>query len=452
MSKQHPHKYAHEPLWKRYLPHSLFGRAFLIMALPMVLLQVVAYGIFYERHWDSVTRHMARSLSGEVLLMATLDKEHAENAPVYTYAAELGFELDYKDGLLLEAPSDVGSAYDNFIDHMDRANVEYRIYELPDGKDFTVALQVEPERVMTLTTSTKRLNSSTTTIFLLWLGGSSLLLVLVSTQFLRNQIRPIRQLAKAAKKFGMGQDVPEFRPRGAEEVRLAGRAFIEMRDRIQRYITSRTEMLAGISHDLRTPLTRMKLQIAVSKLTDAEKQALESDIAEMEHMVAEYLAFAKGEAGEEAVLADIPHLIEAMVQDYSKQGAAVGFECDGALKLVAEVKLQALRRAVQNVIENALKYGEEAYVVLNKQRRTYSIVVEDKGPGIPAERQAEMFQAFKRMDDARSPEQSGAGLGLSIARDLVQAQGGKITLENIESDRAITGLRAVIELPRSNKQ
>lgn len=452
MSKrQHP--YAHEPLWKRHLPHTLFGRAFLILAIPMLLLQIIAFVFFYERHWDSVTRNLARSFSGEVLLLKDLYEQGTPVSYLKRNAARLGMHMRIDESQNTIIETGLGrERYQDFYEHIVRVtDLPFMIQAVGEEGDLHLTMMLRDGKAMRLVTSKKRLVSSTTTIFLLWLAGSSLLLVFVATLFLRNQIRPIRQLAVAAKRFGLGHDVPNFRPRGAEEVRLAGRAFLEMRGRIQRYVNSRTEMLAGISHDLRTPLTRMKLQIAMTQLPDKTKQELEGDILDMEHMIAEYLDFAKGSGGETALRTNATQLLVDLMDDYARQNAPVHWQ-DGAPKIAAmlELRPRAFRRAMQNIIDNAVRYGEQAELFFKEDAKHIYVWVEDNGPGIPQDKIELVFQPFTRLDKARNPAQGGAGLGLSIARDLIQAQGGKIYLENRANDAGdVVGLSVKVTLPKT---
>lgn len=453
MSKKRPHPYAHEPLWKRYLPHTLFGRAFLILALPILLIQIIAFVFFYERHWDSVTRNMARAFSGEVLLLKDLYEQGTPVRHLKRNAGRLGILLEVDESK--EAIVETGKgkhAFPDFYDHIaESTDLPFMIRTKPPEDDLYITLLLRDGKVMELVSSKKRLVSSTTYIFLLWLAGSSVLLVLVATLFLRNQIRPIKQLAIAAKRFGLGHDTPNFSPRGAEEVRMAGKAFVEMRARIERYVNSRTEMLAGISHDLRTPLTRMKLQIAMTKLDAKTKAELEGDILDMEHMVAEYLDFAKGEGGETALRVNAAQILVELVEDYERQKAPVQWHKDTPKEqALLELRPRAFRRAMQNLIDNGIRYGEKVELSVSQDAKKLVVEVHDHGPGIPEDKIELVFQPFTRLDAARTPAKGAAGLGLSIARDLIQAQGGKIQMENSRNEAGdITGLCVRVTLPKT---
>jgi two-component system osmolarity sensor histidine kinase EnvZ len=274
--------------------------------------------------------------------------------------------------------------------------------------------------------------------------GSSFVLLAVAIVFLRNQVRPIEQLAMAAESFGKGRAVPHFKPYGAAEVRRAAQAFITMRARIERYVTQRTEMLAGVSHDLKTPLTRLKLELAMMGPAQ-EVRALRQDIAEMEHMLDEYLDFARGEGGEEAQEADLADIVmEAAAAAAKARGATAD-----RLKLAAQsgirvsVRRHAVKRCATNIIDNALKYGRKVGVALKQNGQQVEIVVEDDGPGIPEERREEAFRPFHRLDEGRNLQTGGSGLGLAIARDIARAHGGDVIL----GESSMGGLRAAIRLP-----
>jgi two-component system osmolarity sensor histidine kinase EnvZ len=271
--------------------------------------------------------------------------------------------------------------------------------------------------------------------------GTSLALLAFATIFMRNQVRPIKRLAQAADDFGRGRDIRDFRPSGATEVELAGHAFNLMRDRIRRQISQRTEMLAGVSHDLRTPLTRMKLQLAL--MGNAPEIAdLKKDIEEMERMVGGYLAFARGEGTERAVDADLIELVSDAVNDARREGAAIDLAAP-AQKIMLPLRRDALRRALANVIGNARRYATRIEVSLRSRDHSVDVVVDDNGPGIPLARREDVFRPFFRLESSRNPETGGTGLGLAIARDIVRTHGGEITLH----DSPLGGLRAVLRLP-----
>ena len=297
-----------------------------------------------------------------------------------------------------------------------------------------------PGGVMSVRLPRSRLFSDTTYIFIAWMVGSSVVLFAVATFFMRNQVRPIRRLAKAAESFGRGIDVPGFKPQGAAEVRLAARAFLQMRERIRRQIDQRTIMLAGVSHDLRTPLTRMKLQLAMAS-EDPEVANLASDVIEMERMVEGYLAFAAGEGEEEPKTLLLSKLLNSIVEQVPKNGARIDLRLDDDPEIT--LRPAAMRRCLTNLLSNALRYGSKVNIRTKVRQKRAEIIIDDDGPGIPADRREDVFRPFYRLDESRNPSTGGTGLGMTIARDVVRGHGGELTLE----DSPTGGLRARIRLP-----
>ncbi len=269
--------------------------------------------------------------------------------------------------------------------------------------------------------------------------------LLIAILFLRNQIRQIRKLAQAAESFGRGVDTPEFRPSGATEVRTAARAFIVMRERIKRQLRTRTDMLAGISHDLCTPLTRMKLQLAMIPDREVAKE-LTGDVQQMEHMIEEYLDFARGDVREDSARISVNSLLEEIIADYRRSNADIVLEV--TQDSIAELRVIAFRRMLHNLIDNAVRYGKRCRVTLKGQANAFEIAIDDEGPGIPADKRDEVFQPFRRLDPSRNVNTGGVGLGLTIARDIVLSHGGSITLGNAPQG----GLRVVVRLPLINEK
>jgi two-component system osmolarity sensor histidine kinase EnvZ len=315
-----------------------------------------------------------------------------------------------------------------------------------DSRRFTdyVDLRVQlKDGVLQVLVPRARVTASNADIFILWMIGSSLVLIGISVLFLRNQIKPIERLAYAAENFGKGRSASEFKAYGAAEVRRAAAAFIQMRERIERFVQQRTEMLAGISHDLKTPLTRLRLQLALMP-RDEDTVAMEGDIAEMEHMLNEYLEFARGEGGGVAEPADLGVLAAEAVADAGRaHDAAARITLNIAEPLTVAVKRNALKRCVVNLIDNALKYGGRVQVELRRAGRRVEIAVDDDGPGIADEQREEAFRPFHRLDEGRNLQAGGVGLGLAIARDIARSHGGDIRLEK----SPLGGLRAILRLP-----
>jgi two-component system osmolarity sensor histidine kinase EnvZ len=303
-----------------------------------------------------------------------------------------------------------------------------------------VEIQVQlKEGVLNVRASRKRLYSPTTTIFVLWMIGTSILLFSIATMFMRNQVRAVKRLAAAADSFGKGHDVPNFKAEGATEVRQAALAFAVMRERINRQMAQRTDMLAGVSHDLRTPLTRMKLQLAMMSGEGVED--LKADVADMEHMVEGYLAFARGEGGEAAEPTDLGPILEDVVTKLRREGHAIDLHCEE--KLVLPLRTQAMARSLMNLVGNAARYGTHVAVRAGRRGQGVEVLIDDDGPGIPADKREDAFKAFVRLEGSRNPKTGGVGLGLTIARDIVRAHGGDVHLE----DSPFGGLRVRLRLP-----
>ncbi len=434
---------------KRFLPRGLFGRSLIIIVAPMVILQGIVTYVFFERDLDTTTRRMARDVAADVALLAALE----DSTPTLERdglralsARELRYRITFHDGDMLAPPTaPATSTIDRALDDILASSMgPKRLFQTSRvGNDFDIKVNVK-DGVLDILVSRDRVTVSQPDIFILWMVGSALILLAVAILFLRNQVRPIERLARAAEMFGKGRPVPDFKPYGATEVRRAAQAFITMRERIERHVTQRTEMLAGVSHDLKTPLTRMKLALAMMP-DDADTRAFKADIAEMEHMLDDYLAFARGEGGEEAEEADLGEL----VRDTATAAAKACALADERLiitapdNLVMSVKKAALRRCLTNLVDNALKAGRHVAVSLVRGERHALIAVEDDGPGIPEDRREEAFRPFHRLDQGRNLQKGGSGLGLAIARDIARAHGGDITLDT----SSMGGLKATIRLP-----
>ena len=434
---------------KRLLPRSLFGRSLLLIITPVVVLEGVAAYVFYERHWDTVTRRLALGLAGDVAMIIDTLPEYAtpERRARFVGRAQkdfgIGLELAAGAALPSEpAPTGLGN---RILDRMlnvalaERLAQPFRTDTASYGEDVEVLVQLDAG-VLRVLTQRKRLTSTTTELFLMWMVGTSVVLVGVAVLFLRNQMRPIRRLADAAERLGKGRETGPIKPSGATEVRQATAAFLAMRDRLTRQIGQRTEMLAGVSHDLRAPLTRMKLQLEM--LPEGEPVAnLKSDVADMESMVEAYLDFARGADSEVSVPTDLPALLERIAADARRHGGAVNIEAPG--QMVVPLKPNAFRRGITNLVDNARAAAETVSVTAARSGDSIEITIDDDGGGIPeAEREA-VFKPFYRLDQARSPDAAGVGLGLTIAREVMRSHGGDVTLTRAP----LGGLRAHVRLP-----
>lgn len=434
---------------KAFLPRSLLGRAILILLLPLILTQTVATYMFIDRHWETLTNRLAYGVVGDIALaVAIVEREGSDPARTSAILAQIARHTDLRFDLLPEATLPTQSDTTGLINKSLNANLLTRI---DDGKFIIIDRTAEKLREVQVKTSRgilrieipqRRLHSATAGVFLLWMVGSSIFFFAIALLFMRNQIRPVRRLAIAAESFGKGQEVIGFKPEGAMEVRRAAQAFLLMRERIQRQIKQRTEMLAGVSHDLRTPLTRMKLQLAMMK-PQAGLDELMTDVAEMEHMVEGFLAFARGEGGEASENVDLIDFIETLVADARRSShREIQLNISGTCPMT--LRPQAMRRCLGNLITNGLRFGTKVQLVLDEAETAVFIHVDDDGPGIPKDKRDEVLRPFVRLDESRNLDTGGVGLGLTIARDIAHAHGGELML----NDSPLGGLRATVRLPR----
>jgi len=432
---------------KRVLPRTMFGRSLLIVVVPIVLLQAIAAWIFYDRHWAAVSWRLSAGVAGDIALLieAMQGAESDTKAPRFFERAAVLTDLDVKvtPGERLSPPpasSRTLLEYQLTQAIRGRVNLPFHVTTLHDPYAIRINVQLS-DGVLTVNVPRDRLYSSTTYIFVMWMVGSSLVLLAVATVFLRNQVKSLRRLAAAADGFGKGDPVPFFKIEGAVEVRQAAIAFMKMRDRIQRQVRQRTQMLAGVSHDLRTPLTRMKLALELLH-NDPSVEELKSDVAEMERMVHGYLDFARGEGTETPVETDISLLLEDMAAAMRREGTPLAVAVPP--EYVTTVRPNALRRCISNLISNARRHGSHVWLTGLVVADGIDILVDDDGPGIRLADRDRAFRAFVRLDSSRNPSTGGIGLGLTIARDVARSHGGEVTLETSPQG----GLRARVHLPR----
>jgi two-component system osmolarity sensor histidine kinase EnvZ len=435
---------------RRVMPRSLFGRSMLILVTPVLLIQIVTTLFFVDRHWSKVTGRLSQAVAGEIAVISQaiedgIDSERMLRISGYTQK-HLYLDTHFKEGAQL---GDDGR--DGFAAPLESLFIKTLQAKLTEQlqRPFVLDVDFEQKRVdvrvqlengvLEIGLPERRLFSSSGYVFLLWVFGSSILLLTVSVIFMRNQIRPIRKLAVAAKRLGRGRDVPSFKPEGAREVRDAAQAFMDMHRRIKRQMSQRTAMLAGVSHDLRTPLTRLKLQLAMLGDTP-DIIEMKNDISEMEKMINGYLDFVRGEGGEQPAMTDLNVVFGRVFKALDHQDVIVHASIADGLN--ATVRPNAFERALSNVVQNAAKYADEIWVeaAINDERKLV-IRVDDNGPGIPEEQLEDVFKPFYRLDEARQTD--GVGLGLPIAMDVVHAHGGKIWLEKSEQG----GLRVNIRMP-----
>jgi len=430
----------------RYMPKGLYPRALVIVIAPVVLLQSVIAYVFMERHWQTVTQRLSSAVSADIAMLIDVYESYPQDADTTILsriaADRLGMDVDILPDSDLPAPGPrpFFSLLDNALSTELSQQVARPFWLDTVGRSSLIEIRIKlGKNVMRVLTRRNSAYASNSHIFLLWMLGTSLILLTIAVLFLRNQIRPILKLADAAEAFGKGRDA-EFRPRGAREVRRAGNAFIEMKRRVERSIGERTTMLNGVSHDLRTILTRFKLSLALLERS-TEIDALEKDVDEMSRMLEDYLAFARGDAGEAAVETDIRALLEELKFDAERQGHQTELEVVGDPLVV--IRPDAFRRLLTNLVSNAARFGDRIAIRATHDARYLIVMVEDDGPGIPPEQREEVFRPFFRLDEARNVDSGGTGLGLAIARDIARAHGGDIIL----ADSSLGGLRATVRLP-----
>ena len=435
-----------DPWIKRVLPRTMFGRSLLIVVMPLILLQAIATWVFYDRHWAAVSWRLSAAVAGDIGLL--IDALKLADSPFETARllerAKTQTDLDVTIGRTKTLPPVLPATGRLVEDQLSQAiegrlNYPFRIDLLEDG-GAEIKVQLS-DGVLSVGVPRNRLYSSTTYIFVMWMLGSSLVLLAVATVFLRNQVKSLRRLAEAADSFGKGRSVPSFKVEGAVEIRRAAIAFMTMRDRLQRQVRERTQMLAGVSHDLRTPLTRMKLALEMLG-NDPAVTELKSDVAEMEHMVHGYLDFVRGEGTEASVETDISLLIEDLAADLRREGTPL--TVTPPPEFVMPVRPNALRRCLGNLIGNARRHASHVWLTGIIVADGIDILVDDDGPGIPPANRARVFRPFVRLDASRNPLTGGVGLGLTIARDVARSHGGDVRLETSPQG----GLRARVHLPR----
>src|SRR5215470_12002528 len=415
---------------RQLLPRSLLGRSIMIIVTPLLLVQVLTTSVFYETHWDTVTKRLARGVAGDIAtVIAMMPADPAARQQLFDVAQKsMLLNIAFVPGARLpDLPSTMRETLvDENLNSALAGYVQRKFLTDTRSLEAIVEIHIQlPDGVLRVEVPRRRLFSSTSYLVILWMIGSSLALFSIALLFMRSQVRPIRRLASAVEAFGKGRDSTDFRIEGASEVRQTAAAFNQMRDRVRRQIAQRTEMLAGVSHDLRTPLTRMKLALAM--LGDgAETVDLKADVAEMEKMVGGYLAFARGEGREPAVEVDLREQLQEVVNAAAREGARIVLAAEDGLVLT--LRPEAMRRCLTNLVSNAQRYAQSVAVAAARVDDGVEITIDDDGPGIPADKREEVFRPFYRLDPSRNPETGGIGLGLTIARDVARSHGGDLTL------------------------
>ena len=431
---------------KSFTPKGLYARSLLIIILPMVLLQSVIAFVFMERHWSHVTQTLSAAVVQDIAALMEVNKsfpQDADQAQVRRIAQQrLGLQVDFLplSDMPPPGPKPFFSLLDQSLSLELRKQVGRPFWIDTVGRSNLVEIRIQLDNsVMRVFARRSAAYASNSEIFLMWMVGTSLVLLTIAILFLRNQIRPILRLADAAESFGKGREVPNFRPRGAREVRRAALAFIEMKGRIERAMEQRTAMLAGVSHDLRTVLTRFKLELEL--IDSPETDAMKKDVDEMGRMLEAYLAFARGDYGEQAAPTDMAGFLQELRDDAERHGHKATVVFHGTP--IVTVRPAAFKRCLANLVSNAARYAGSIAITGHRDHRYLTVTVDDDGPGIPAPLREEVFKPFMRLDTARNQNEGGTGLGLAIARDIARSHGGDITL----GDSPIGGLRATVRVP-----
>ncbi len=437
--------------WRhKLLPRTLFFRTMMLIFVPLTVVQVVSVVVFFDGSWSRMGRKLSENLVDDINVLIQLKEQGLSKDQLQKLARNnLQINFDFYDVQQSDKIRKKLSANPIVIAYlkeaMEGAFPDYKwgigVDEEKNSHNDLMVFVEKNDEFYTFICSKKKIFSSSIFMFVVWMVATSVLLFLVSVLFLRIQVRAIADLAITAENFGKGIDDDGFKPYGSSEVRKAGFAFIKMKERILRQIMERTQMLAGISHDLRTPLTRMKLMVTMME-NSQDKQDFLADIDEMEKMLNGYLAFVRGEGTEQAVKIDVDTLVEGIIGRFKSKSAKIKYVTSSD-NLEITAKEQALRRAITNIIANACRYGKKVEVMVLREDKKVKIIIDDNGPGIPKDKREDVFRAFYRLENSRNKETGGIGLGLAITKDIITAHGGKIIL----ADSPLGGLRVVIELP-----
>jgi two-component system osmolarity sensor histidine kinase EnvZ len=429
------------------MPKGLYARSLLIVIAPMVILQSAIALVFMERHWQLVTFRLSSAVTQDIAALIDVHRDFGGLDPDNSRLEQIARQRLNLEAEILPAgplPPALPKPFFSLVDRAMSTEIERQI-KLPFwidtvGRSDFLEVRIDMgDAILRVVAHRSQAYASNTHIFIVWMVGTSLVLIMLAILFLRNQIRPILALADAAEEFGKGREV-EFRPRGAREVRRAAYAFLEMKRRIERAMEQRTTMLNGVSHDLRTILTRFKLSLALLG-DDAEVEELAGDVDEMQRMLEAYLAFARGDIGEAAAPTDIPALLETLRQESERLGHETQVIYAG--EPVATVRPDAFKRCLANLLNNALRHGRKISLEGSCDQKFLLIHVDDDGPGIPSDSREHVFRPFVRLDEARNQDEGGTGLGLSIARDIARAHGGDVFL----ASSPLGGLRASVRVP-----
>ena len=427
---------------KKILPKRLFYRSLLIIAVPIIGLQLIISIVFFDSLWIKTNKGMTRALVGEIrtFINAYENEGYDKDFLILVFREHLDFNVKFEPLKILPTKDKERrfSPIDRTLRRELKAKFTNYWFDTTSYKNL-IDLKIKYEDgYFQFYVPKERVTSSSARIFALWITMPAFLLIAISIIFLKNQTRPIISLAKASEKFGRGEEIGEYRPSGALEIRQAGYEFDKMRKRITRHLNQRSEMLSGISHDLRTPLTRIKLQLAFIKDKEISNK-LSNDVSEMEKMLNEYLQFASSSSEEKTETFDISELLESTVIRYEKKEITT----DIPERVFLDGRKSLIGRCFNNLIDNSIKYSNNILISLKKSANSIIIIIDDDGPGIPKNERENVFKPFYKIDKSRSDSKSSVGLGLSIASDIIRSHGGNISLETSPAN----GLRTKIFLP-----
>lgn len=436
-------------LKKKFLPNSLLGRFILIILLPLVIVQFSVGIMFYDRHWDTVSHRLARDIVGEIeVVINFINKSALPPDEMRKFLTDTGndlyLDLKWYPGAKIDIKQkkrllDMNQALKTELNYL---KLPHQISTSTDGEQH-IHIQLDTG-VLQVIVARKRFFSTTVWVFFLWMMISSLFWFGVALIFMKNQLRAIIRLANAAEAFGVGKNVDNFKPEGATEVRHAGTAFLMMKNRLQRYLSERTAMLAGVSHDLRTPLTRLKLQLSMLPNNEDVKE-MSQDVDDMENMLNGYLTFASGEGREDAKEIALTPFITNLVDKFNHTNHHINLKIQQDMNVIG--RPTDLSRALGNLLSNASRYATQTWIKISKHQDTVQILIDDNGLGIPKNKRKDVFKPFVRLEESRNPATGGVGLGLTIARDILLSHGGDIALDTSPQK----GLRVIVTLPLVKK-
>ena len=429
---------------KKIFPSGLYTRSLIIIIAPIVILQAILTFVFLERHWQLVTKKLSSSVVSEIGMMMDMQKnndliEISSNAKKF-YDINLRLLTNQRIDNDFRLPANLVEK--TLSQELQKnLNNKYSIKDIPEEKKVIINIEVE-NGILEFVIPRRNVYATNSHIFLVWMVISSILILSIAILFLRQQIKPIEKLAKAAESFGIGRKIKNFKPTGATEVRKAADAYIKMQERIEKFLEQRTLMLAGVSHDLRTPLTRIKLQLEMYSNQKGNTELLK-DVNEMQYMLETYLDFSQTVSSEEDTEVDLKELIDNIISTSNEKSKIISLKPTNLKNIKYICKKIALKRCVINLINNAKAFGDEVLITLNESNKEITITIEDNGPGIPKKDYEKALRPFQRLDSSRNQNIAGSGLGLSISQEIMNSIGGNIKL----SKSKLGGLKVIMALP-----